>query len=278
MKRLSGIAAANIRWLLTLNGLALLGMQFMLWSKLPFDVLRFGALCSIVLLFSLWSRRESLRLESGLVPTIAGLLLIGFVLVESVSSAGSLFASLAPLVSGLGMALLASGGVRQYWKEFALLVLLQAPFLLHLLVFDLLGWDPSPATAAAAAGLARILGCQAVARDVYVATPGGLLAVFEGCSGIRSMFFLLGLAITLLALFPPRARWGKLAALPAGIAIAFGINACRVALLIILVSESRHEAFEYWHLGNGALLFESASVFAFVLFYHFIILHETHSA
>ena len=264
-----------LKWLLSLVGLALLATQLVTWAKMPFDVLRFSALCSVVLVFLLWGKRRALLLESGPAATLAGLVLIGFVLWKNLSPPGTLFASLSPLLSGLGIALLASGfkGLRQYWREFAILFFLLLPFLLRLLVFDLLGFDVSPETAAAATGIVRLFGWQASAQDVYVATPGGMVAVFEGCSGIRSMLFLFGLAVLFLVLFPPSERLPRLIALPAAVAIAFVVNAFRVALLVILVSESRHEAFEYWHLGTGALLFESASVVLFVLLYRFLLLN-----
>jgi cyanoexosortase A len=255
-------------------GLALLGTEYVLWSKLPFDVLRFGALCLMVIVFLLWQRRDALALESGPAPSVAGALLIAFVLFKSVSQSGTLFAALSPLLSGVALALLASGfkGLRQFWKELALLVFLPFPFVLRLVVSDFFGLKISPATAFVGSGLARLLGWQVSTQGVVVDTPGGTVGVYEGCSGIHSMFFLFGLAILLLVLVPPPGRLARWAAIPAAIAVAFTVNACRVALLVILVSESRREAFHYWHLGSGALLFESASVFCFVLLYRFVFL------
>ena len=270
-----GAPANALKWLLSLVGLALLATQAVTWAKMPFDVLRFGALCSVVLLFLLWGKRRALVLESGPVSTLAGLVLAGFVLWKNLSRPGILFASFSPLLSGLGIALLASGfnGLRQYRQEFAILFFMLLPFLLRLLAFDIIALDVSPETAVAATGIVHLFGWQASARDVYVATPGGMVAVYEGCSGIRSMFFLFGLALLFLVLFPPPERLPRLVALPAAVAIAFVVNAFRVALLIILVSESRHEAFEYWHLGGGALLFESASVVIFIFLYRFLLLN-----
>lgn len=263
------------RWLLALVGFALLAIQAVIWTKLPFNVLRFSALCSVVLVFLLWGKRRALLLESGPASTLAGSLLVAFVLWKSLSRPGTLYASLSPLLSGLGLALLASGfkGLRQYWRELAILGFLLLPFALRLLVFDISGLDVSPATAVAASGIVHVFGWPVSVQDVYISTPGGMVAVFEGCSGIRSMFFLLGLALLFLVLFPPSARLAGLIAIPAAVAVAFVVNAFRVALLIILVSESKHEAFEYWHMGDGALLFETGSVLLFVLLYRFVLLN-----
>ncbi len=242
--------------------------------KLPFDVRRFYALCFIFVGCLLARKRETLRLESGPSGTFAGAALAGFVLWRSLSPPGVLFASVSPLLSGLALALLASGfeGLKQYWREFGVLLLSLLPFVLRSLLFDLMGFDMSPPTAVAATAIARLLGWPAQAEDVYITTPGGRVAVFEGCSGIRSMFFLFGLAVFFLLLFPPQTRLLQFIALPCALAIAFVVNAFRVALLIILISESRMAAFDYWHLGGGALVFESASVTLFVLVYRFLFL------
>jgi len=264
-----------LKWLLLLIGLALLATQLVSWSKLGFDLLRFNVLCSCVLVFLLWRKRRSVLLESGGAPTLFGLVLIGFVLWKSLSPQGNLFdSSLSPLLSGLGIALLASGfkGLRQYWQEFAILFFLPVPFLLRLVVADLVGFKLSAATALAATGIVQLLGWRCSAQDVYIMTPGGMVAVFEGCSGTHAMFFLFALAIVLLVLFPTSGRIPGLIAPLAAIGIAFFVNAFRVALLIILVSGSKHAAFNYWHSGVGGLLFESTAAVIYVLFYRFILL------
>ena len=118
----------------------------------------------------------------------------------------------------------------------------------------------------------RFFGVEASVHDVIVTTNSGPVAVYEGCSGVRSMFFLFGLAFLLLIIFPPKGVLTGLATLVAAVAIAFIVNAFRVALLIQLVSAANRGAFEFWHKGDGALLFESGSVFIFILLYRFLVL------
>ena len=149
---------------------------------------------------------------------------------------------------------------------------LAIPSLLRLLAFDVVGMDVSPFTALAGTGIVRFFGVEAWVHDVIVTTNSGPVAVYEGCSGVRSMFFLFGLAFLLLIIFPPKGVLTGLATLVAAVAIAFIVNAFRVALLIQLVSAANRGAFEFWHKGDGALLFESGSVFIFILLYRFLVL------
>ncbi len=164
------------------------------------------------------------------------------------------------------------GGLRQYWQELSVLLFPTIPALLRLVAFDVVGLHVSPLTAVAGAGIVRFLGVEASVHEVIVTTNAGTVAVYEGCSGARSMFFLFGLAFLLLIIFPPDKLLVGVATVLGAVSVAFIVNAFRVALLISLVSASNHTAFEYWHEGDGALVFESGSVFIFILLYRFFVM------
>ena len=203
---------------LVLSGL--LALQFLLWRQLSFDQLRFSALGCIVLLVLLWGKRRRLTFQSGPGATLAGLLLIAFFVVRSSQSPGGVFASLAPVLWGTGLALLASGfgGLKQYRRELLVLLLLVSPFFLRWLVFDALGFDLSPVTARAGVGLVRVLGWPARLDGDMVTVPTGVLNVYQACSGLKSMFFLFGLGLLFAVIFPPASRLRALMAPLAGIA------------------------------------------------------------
>ena len=55
------------------------------------------------------------------------------------------------------------------------------------------------------------------------------------------------------------------------IIIGFTINGVRVALMAILVSSYNQEAFKYWHIGNGSLIFSTITVLTFGLYSHFLL-------
>ena len=53
-------------------------------------------------------------------------------------------------------------------------------------------------------------------------------------------------------------------------ALFFLVNGVRVALMAVLVALSDGEAFEYWHLGDGSLIFSAIAVFSLALIYNLI--------
>jgi len=98
------------------------------------SLLIFGAVFS-----SLQDRYPRLKLESGILASFIGAFLIFSILVKTCFvTGGSYFPKLSPLVSGTGIALLASGfsGIKQYWKELTMLALLSIPEILISLLFD----------------------------------------------------------------------------------------------------------------------------------------------
>ena len=104
---------------------------------------------------------------------------------------------------------------------------------------------------------------QAAIVNILFATGG--LEVYKGCSGIKSIIDLLGLAGLLLVMVP--SDWMKRILLPVvAVLIGFLVNGVRVVLMGILVASSNLTAFEYWHVGDGSLIFSTISVLLFGLF------------
>lgn len=241
----SGLLALNLTFLLRAEDAELLATNGLLW-------LAIGTL--------LWEKRGQLHLESSLSATIVGVALIALVLVRSVAPSGyHLQAS--PFISYLGLALMASGfrGIRQYWKELLILgLLLLSPLIVGLLqVIDL-----SLLTAKAAAFMLWYTGFEVVRNGVFILLPTGRVEVYGACSGVSSVLQMIYLAVLFLLLVP--LRWPqRLLCMAIAPLIGFLVNAGRVALLAILVANAHQDSFEYWHTGNGSLLF---SVLAVILF------------
>jgi cyanoexosortase A len=190
-----------------------------------------------------------------------GILLLAGVLFYSTSlpGEGDPFLRLAPIVSALGLGLIASGyrGVRQYWQELTVLFFLGAPRVLAGSWFD-----PSPITAKFAAFMLWYTGFDVSSQGTYVILPTGSVRVYAGCSGLESMAYLLGLAVIFLMMFSTT-RFQKALVIFTSIAIAFVVNSLRVALMAILVATSSPEAFDYWHEGDGSMIFAVAAVLTF---------------
>lgn len=215
-----------------------------------------------------WSKRDSLVLNSDVFSSFCGILLITVVLLKSLSLSGlDPFLRISPCLSALSIALLASGfkGLKQYWRELMILCFIApSPGALSLLL------DISLFTAQFATALLWYLGFNVARQGVFLFLPSGSVEVYSGCSGIESMLQLLGLALVFLMMFPTN-RIEKLIVPVVALLIAFVVNGVRVALLATLASPSTKLAFEYWHKGDGSLLFSILAVLIFGLFCFFLL-------
>jgi cyanoexosortase A len=257
---LLGIAAGSIALHLTLisrtENTDLFGTMFLFWG---------------VVAFLIWERHESLTLESGVFSSLFGATLIALILLKSSSISGyDFFLRVSPLLSGVSLALLASGtkGLKQYWQEFIILAYTAIPpGAIGVFV------DVSTLTAKFSAFLLHYLGFEVVRQGVYLILPNGRVQVYHGCSGVNAILQLLGLAVVFLLMFPTTAAQ-KIIVPTVAVIIAFVVNAARVGLLAVLVSLSQPEAFKYWHEGNGSVIFSMISVLIFGVFCWFAILQK----
>jgi cyanoexosortase A len=108
-------------------------------------------------------------------------------------------------------------------------------------------------------------------QGVYVVMPSGAVKVYEGCSGLEAMNYLLGLSIICLLLYPTGKLFYKIITPVIAIIIGFVINSFRVALMLLLVNSGNIKAFNYWHEGEGSLIFGLIEVMVFGSFYLFLL-------
>lgn len=211
-----------------------------------------------------WEKRDRLVLSSGVVASSIGAVAIALVLFKSSSLVGNdIFLRLSPLISIIGIALLSSGfrGLKQYWQELSLLAFFAIPPGLVTLLIDI-----SPLTARFAAFTLWSLGFTVSRQGVFITLPTGGIEVYSGCSGIALILQMFGLAVIFLMLFPASLRHNILMPCLA-VLLAFLVNGWRVALLAVLMALGNQEAFKYWHLGDGSLIFSTTAVLVFGLVY-----------
>lgn len=257
---LLGIASGLIALHLTLtsrtNDTDLFGTMLLFWG---------------VVAFLIWERHESLTFESGVFASFFGASLIALILLKISSISGyDLFIRATPFLSGISLALLASGtkGLKQYWQELLILAYTAIPpGLIGVFV------DVPALTAKFSAFLLHYLGFEVVRKGVFLMLENGSVEVNHGCSGETVILQLLGMALLFLLMFPTTV--GQKIVVPlVAIISAFVVNAARVALLAVLVSLSQPEAFKYWHEGSGSVIFSMIAVFIFGLFCWFAILKD----
>jgi len=252
----SGLIALHLTLTSRTNDTDLFGTMLLFWG---------------VVAFLIWERHESLTFESGVFASFFGASLIAFILLKSSSISGyDLFIRATPFLSGISLALLASGtkGLKQYWQELLILGYTAIPpgFIGVFVDVPLL-------TAKFSAFILHYLGLEVVRKEVLLILEKGSVEVNHGCSGVNAMLQLLGMAVVFLLMFPTTV--GQKIVVPlVAIIIAFVVNAARIALLAVLVSLSQPEAFKYWHEGNGSVMFSMIAVFIFGLFCWFAILKD----
>lgn len=204
-----------------------------------------------------WSKHAKLELKGDLIGTIGGLSLIAIVLIKSQALADfDFFLRLFPLLSAIGLGLIASGinQLKQYWQEILILsILVPHSGLLSQL------FDTSKITAQLATTILLYLGFDVSRQGVYVILQSGSVEVNPGCSGYNIMLQLLGASVIFIMMFPTD-RWQRFLFPIGSVLFGFIMNGIRVAIMAVLAAASNTEAFDYWHTGNGSLLFSGVSV------------------
>lgn len=213
-----------------------------------------------------WDNRTTLNFNSGIVASLVGATLLALVLTRTALSPDSASSAWAlPLIAAIGLGLLASGfkGLRQYWKELIIFGLLA---LYPILTLTLQAIDLSELTAKAASFNLSYLGFQVQRQGTYVYLPASRTQVYGACSGIQSILQMLSISVLFLLMFPLRNWLHKILCLLSAIIIAFFVNSIRVALMAILNNAGNKAAFDYWHEGNGSLVFSAIAVAVFGCF------------
>jgi cyanoexosortase A len=221
-----------------------------------------------------WDRRHTLVLESGIFCTILGILLLALVLARSLTPANATsLLRILPFVSVLGLCLLASGirRVGEYWKELFMFGLFA---LYPLLALALQMIDLPSLTAQTGHMLLWYTGFEVKRQGLFLFLPTGRVEVYGACSGLHSVLQMLNISVLFLLMFPLRSHLQKVFCIVVAVILGFVVNALRVALMAILVAFSNKQAFEYWHGGDGSLVFSMISVLLFGCFCWFVFLRN----
>ncbi|MBW4645687.1 MAG: cyanoexosortase A [Goleter apudmare HA4340-LM2] len=261
-------------WLLAI-GVSLITINLaLIWREDQPDLFNISCLFWAAISFVIWERRHKLNLESDIFSSVLGLLLVAFVFLRSAFPAhlGGIF-YLLPVISALGLALLASSiqRLQQYKRELISLFLLCTANLLRPRIFDI-----SIFTAKFSAFILWYTGSEVTRSGVEITLPTGVIKVYEGCSGIAQIFDLLVLALLFMLMFPR--KWQQKILVPiVAVIIGFIVNAVRVSLMALLVRQDNLDTFEYWHSGNGSLIFSLVAALIFGCFCWFLLRSEAES-
>lgn len=239
------VAATHVTYLWQADQSELLGTSVLLWAGA-------GTL--------LWERRERLPLKSDLWSSLAGVGLMALVVLRSFSLAGYHF-RLSPAMAFVGLCLLATRArdLGFYWREFLILSLLVLGPAFRTLLEAI---DLPTVTAVFSTFMLWYGGFDVTREGTFILLPQGRVEVYGACSGVASVIQMFNIAV-LFSLLIPTTWLQRTIATVVALATGFVVNAIRVGLLAVLVSTGSRQAFDFWHEGDGSLIFFTASVLLF---------------
>ncbi|MCC5629103.1 cyanoexosortase A [Nostoc sphaeroides CHAB 2801] len=224
----------------------------------------------LTIYFLVQEKRHNLNLESEIFSSCLGTLVIVLVFINSTFQINiGILSILPPLMSGFGVALLASGyqGLKQYRKELLILVFLTIRSFLVLLPYQI---DISLLAAKLSTALLWYTGFQVNRSGVMINLPTGSIEVYPGCAGIDIIIDLLSLAVLFIFLFNLSLQQKIIVPIVAA-TLGFIVNGFRVALMAIFVAQGNKQAFYYWHQGDGSLIFSMIATLFFGCFCWFLL-------
>lgn len=219
-----------------------------------------------------WDKQPDLGFKSGPIASAIGVTILAFAFHRSAAlpSSEMILGSL-PLLYALGTGLMASGlrELQRYWKEFVIFGLLAVNPLIRLVLEAL---NLPSLTAKAATFILWYTGFQVQRQDVflYMVKDGasvGRVEVYGACSGVQSILQMINIAVLFLLLTHVKLNWTKkILCIATAILLGFFVNSARVSLMAILVSLAQRSAFQFWHDGQGSLIFSVIAVLLFGTF------------
>jgi cyanoexosortase A len=236
----------------------------LVWRVGDLTHLGMSGLFMLVTLTLLWENHFHYRYRHERTASLLAMVLIGWLgwQVPYIVSEHQVQLWLFPFVAALAIALLASGfqGLSQYRRELAIMFCLTIPGLM-------MHWvDISLFTASAVTTLLRWAGFEATREDMFVTLPVGTLQVHNGFAGLKTIAYLIGVAVICSALYPV-ARLKQIAAVCGAALIGFLVNLFRVAIIATQMGVEDQEVLSFWYEGNGSLLFGVIAVVLFAGFY-----------
>jgi cyanoexosortase A len=221
----------------------------------------------------IWEKRYTLSLKSEVFSSFLGTTLIVLVVFKSLSlNEYDPFLRLFPLISALGIGLLASGikGLKQYCQELILLIVLAIPpELITKPINQLIG--VSALTGKFSSFVLWHLGYEVSSQGEFMIQPTGSIWISPECAGLVTLLWLLQLSALFLVMFPLKLSQKILVPIVA-LLTGFVVNGLRIAHLAVL-AVSNQEAFNYWHSEN-AQIFSLLDVVIIGLFCFFLIRQE----
>jgi cyanoexosortase A len=227
-------------------------------------------LCIGSIFFLLWQKRNTLQIQSDLGSSFLGAAIIILVTVKSLSLYWyeSSFLRIATILSALGLGLLASGikGLRQYWRELAIVVMLCLPtgtlggIVNQVFNFPIL-------TAKFSTFVMWYMGLEVTRKGVVISLPHGGVEVIVFCTGLTTSLLLVKLSVLSTFVYLKNIFKGLILAL-SSVLLAFSLGSFRVIIMALVVADKPN--FEFWHGASGNQIFSTIGVLIFGFLCNFL--------
>ncbi len=245
-------------WLLAIiASLTAIHLTLLFKNSLDPNIVSLHSLLLIGIASLFWEERENFDLKSDPLSSLIGSLLIGLILIRTVSP-GGYHLSLSPLILGLGVCLLACGrnSLNKYRRE---LILLSLPALYPLISSLVKAGGITLWTARVSSFLLWAAGFSVHQEGYIITLPRGRVEVLGACAGVDGVLLMLTITVLFFMLVPLKLTQ-KVMALFVAFCITFILNCLRVSILALLADAHQLDSFTYWHGGNGSLVFSMISV------------------
>jgi len=214
------------------------------------------------ILFHIYERRNNLAFISHFPANFVGccLILIPYIKANFLVQEISIFWYFLPLISAIGLALLASGfqGIKQFRRELAITVIFPLVFVFVKLLTMLISIQVI--SAKITSFLLWYLGFDSITEGTIVYVNGGAIDVLLPCTGMSLLIMLLKFSFVLSTLFPSLLKNIYLPfILSVIISVIFSIS--RLMIMALVVTDK--PAFHYWHGSQGGDLFTVLSFLCF---------------
>ncbi|OKH39374.1 cyanoexosortase A [[Phormidium ambiguum] IAM M-71] len=256
-------------WLLIIAGLLISFHLHFAWQAGLTNLVVTTILFTTAIYLRIQKRFVDLRLESDRTSQILALTIIMVILLKSLFWENSEYViRLLPLIIGFTLAILASGikGIKQYWLELILLLLLAIP--LEALI------EPINQTFQITTLLAQFstfilwyLGFDVTRQGEFIILPTKATWVGPNCSGVLTILWMLQLGLLFLVMFPTKPIH-KILVPVAAIAIVIFINGIRIAIMSYMAAHN-YALFEILH-SDKAQIFSTIPLLLFAAFCKFL--------
>jgi exosortase len=215
-----------------------------------------GILIPVIVSYLLWTRRAELRTQQ---PTGSAKGMVVVIVGCGLHVLGSLSGTL--LISGVGFAIAVAGVVLYLWGPACLqIVAVPTAFLILMVplpsyVLGELSWRLQASASTVSSAILRFLGVPVFQDGNLLRIVNYVLEVKQACSGSRSIFALLALAL-LLGMTAERRWWTRSLLVGAAPALAIGANIIRIVGTGLIASRwGGLAANESLHAAWGVLVF-----------------------